>query len=204
MEPLAPIPFPPAADAAEDVALNEVDVAIALVAHGVAVRVRIAGLSAAIAEAVAGIAAARAGSAGLRLRRRALVERRDVHGSGRVPEEETAEPEPSARRQTSGAVAPPIGGSSSSRRRRPTSATPPGRPRGEARRDRVGQRRRAFAARTRRVPFGRPLASDEESSERLSKVKALAVFSSDNLSSVAYATEAILFTLLAAGQARSG
>ena len=41
-------------------------------------------------------------------------------------------------------------------------------------------------------------------SERLSKTKALAVFSSDNLSSVAYATEAILFTLLAAGTARSG
>ena len=50
-------------------------------------------------------------------------------------------------------------------------------------------------------PFGRPLASDEESEERLTKVKALAVFSSDNLSSVAYATEAIMFTLLAAGTA---
>lgn len=48
--------------------------------------------------------------------------------------------------------------------------------------------------------FGRPLSSDEEAAERLSKVKALAVFSSDNLSSVAYATEAILFTLLAAGR----
>jgi len=57
-----------------------------------------------------------------------------------------------------------------------------------------------LAARTRRVLFGRPLASDEEATERLSKTKALAVFSSDNLSSVAYATEAILFTLLAAGQ----
>ena len=66
MEPLAPIPFPPAADAAEDVVLNEVDVAIALVARGAAVRVRIAGLSSALAEAVAGIAAARAGSVGLR------------------------------------------------------------------------------------------------------------------------------------------
>ena len=50
----------------------------------------------------------------------------------------------------------------------------------------------------RRFAFGRPLASDEEGSERLSKIKALAVFSSDNLSSVAYATEAILFTLLIA------
>src|SRR4029079_8120500 len=57
-----------------------------------------------------------------------------------------------------------------------------------------------LAARTRRVLFGRPLASDEEATERLSKTKALAVFSSDNLSSVAYATEAILFTLLAAGK----
>lgn len=37
-------------------------------------------------------------------------------------------------------------------------------------------------ARARRVAFGRPLSNAEESSERLSKVKALAVFSSDNLS----------------------
>ena len=59
----------------------------------------------------------------------------------------------------------------------------------------VGQ----VAARTRRFLFGRPLASDEEAEERLSIPKALAVFSSDNLSSVAYATEAIMFTLLAAG-----
>jgi len=51
----------------------------------------------------------------------------------------------------------------------------------------------------RRALFGRPLASDEEAEERLSIPKALAVFSSDNLSSVAYATEAIMFTLLAAG-----
>ena len=51
----------------------------------------------------------------------------------------------------------------------------------------------------RRAMFGRLLASAEEIDERLSKVKALATFSSDNLSSVAYATEAIMFTLLAAG-----
>src|SRR4051794_16778507 len=56
----------------------------------------------------------------------------------------------------------------------------------------------------RHLAFGRPLANDEEASERLTKVKALAVFSSDNLSSVAYATEAILFTLLAAGTAAFG
>ncbi len=51
----------------------------------------------------------------------------------------------------------------------------------------------------RRFLFGRPLASDEELQERLPKVKALSTFSSDNLSSVAYATELIMFTLFAAG-----
>jgi hypothetical protein len=66
MEPLAPIPFPPAADAAEDVALNEVEVAIAMVRAGAAVRVRVAGIATSIAEAVAGIAAAHAGMAGVR------------------------------------------------------------------------------------------------------------------------------------------
>jgi amino acid transporter len=59
-------------------------------------------------------------------------------------------------------------------------------------------------ARLRRVAMGRPLSNDEESTERLSKVKALAVFSSDNLSSVAYATDAIMFTLLAAGTGTFG
>jgi amino acid transporter len=56
----------------------------------------------------------------------------------------------------------------------------------------------------RRTAFGRPLSNAEESSERLSKLKALAVFSSDNLSSVAYATDAILFTLLASGTTTFG
>jgi amino acid transporter len=55
--------------------------------------------------------------------------------------------------------------------------------------------------RVRRALFGRLLASDEEETERLSKVKALATFSSDNLSSVAYATELIMASLLAAGAA---
>jgi amino acid transporter len=59
---------------------------------------------------------------------------------------------------------------------------------------------RALAG-ARRVLFGRPLASDQEMEERLPKVKALSTFSSDNLSSVAYATELIMFTLLAAGTA---
>ncbi|MFI5292745.1 MAG: APC family permease, partial [Candidatus Limnocylindrales bacterium] len=59
----------------------------------------------------------------------------------------------------------------------------------------------AAAIRLRRVLFGRPLATDEEHEERLGKVKALAVFSSDNLSSVAYATESIMLTLIVAGSA---
>ncbi len=56
-------------------------------------------------------------------------------------------------------------------------------------------------ARGRRLLFGRPLSSEEEVVERLPVWKALPVFSSDLLSSVAYATEASLFTLLAAGAA---
>ena len=56
-------------------------------------------------------------------------------------------------------------------------------------------------ARSRRVLFGRPLSNEEELGERLSSKKALPVFSSDVMSSVAYATEASLFTLLAAGTA---
>ena len=61
--------------------------------------------------------------------------------------------------------------------------------------DRLGR----LLAGGRRLVFGRPLATSEEHGERLNRAQALAVFSSDNLSSVAYATEAILFTLLAAG-----
>ena len=59
--------------------------------------------------------------------------------------------------------------------------------------------RERFLANARRVVFGRPLATDQEMEERLPKVKALATFSSDNLSSVAYATEQIMFTLFAVG-----
>ena len=46
-----------------------------------------------------------------------------------------------------------------------------------------------FLARVRGVVFGRPLSSEEEITERLSKTKALAIFSSDAISSSAYATE---------------
>ena len=48
-----------------------------------------------------------------------------------------------------------------------------------------------------RCSSGRPLASEEELGERLSKKKALAIFSSDAISSSAYATEEILRVLIA-------
>jgi amino acid transporter len=51
----------------------------------------------------------------------------------------------------------------------------------------------------RHVLIGRPIASADIIHERLSKVKALAVFSSDNLSSAAYATEEMLLILILAG-----
>ena len=57
---------------------------------------------------------------------------------------------------------------------------------------------RAFAA-IRRVLIGRPLASEQEIQERLSKKKALAIFSSDAISSSAYATEEILRVLVLGG-----
>ena len=53
------------------------------------------------------------------------------------------------------------------------------------------------------VTLGRPLASEEEIGERLSKKHALAIFSSDAISSSAYATEEIIraFILLGVGTA---
>ncbi|MEO5965388.1 MAG: APC family permease, partial [Candidatus Limnocylindrales bacterium] len=47
--------------------------------------------------------------------------------------------------------------------------------------------------------LGRPLASAEEAGQRLSKKKALAIFSSDAISSSAYATEEIILAFLLAG-----
>lgn len=51
---------------------------------------------------------------------------------------------------------------------------------------------------------GRALRTEQAAHERLTKKTALAVFSSDALSSVAYSTEAILLVLLAAGSAAIG
>ena len=53
--------------------------------------------------------------------------------------------------------------------------------------------------RLRTAIFGRPLSSEEEIDERLTKKKALAIFSSDAISSSAYATEEILRVVLVAG-----
>ncbi len=50
-----------------------------------------------------------------------------------------------------------------------------------------------------RLLIGAPLATARAEHERLNKFQALAVLSSDAISSVAYATEAILITLVAAG-----
>lgn len=56
-------------------------------------------------------------------------------------------------------------------------------------------------ARVKALFIGRPLASEEELGERLSKKKALAIFSSDAISSSAYATEEILRVLVLGGVA---
>ena len=55
-----------------------------------------------------------------------------------------------------------------------------------------------------RLLIGAPIATALAEHERLTKFKALAVLSSDAISSVAYATEAILITLVAAGSGRLG
>jgi len=57
------------------------------------------------------------------------------------------------------------------------------------------------SARARGVVFGRPLASDMDIEERLDKKKALAIFSSDAISSSAYATEEILRVVILGGAA---
>lgn len=56
----------------------------------------------------------------------------------------------------------------------------------------------------RRLLIGSPLATTQLKHERLTKVKALAVFASDALSSTAYATEEILLVLILAGSGAVG
>ncbi len=56
-----------------------------------------------------------------------------------------------------------------------------------------------LSAKARAILIGRPLSIHEEITERLSKTKALAIFSSDAISSSAYATEEIVRVLVLAG-----
>lgn len=77
MDHVEPIPFPHVSDPTDedlDIALAEVDAAIALVIRGGAVRVRLIGF--ALAEAVAGLAAAHAQLAGVGFQ----IDRPDVAG----------------------------------------------------------------------------------------------------------------------------
>lgn len=61
-----------------------------------------------------------------------------------------------------------------------------------------------FYKRFKSVLIGRPIESAQEIHERLTKVKALAVFSSDAISSVAYATGEIMIVLALAGSQALG
>jgi amino acid transporter len=68
--------------------------------------------------------------------------------------------------------------------------------------ERTVLQRRGWTAALRRLRtflIGRPISSEHEEHERLTKVKALAVFSSDNISSSAYATEEMMRILVFAG-----
>jgi len=68
----------------------------------------------------------------------------------------------------------------------------------EAQAPRTAQQR--WMATVRAILFGRPLSSAADLTERLPKWKALPVFSSDVMSSVAYGTGAMMLTLAVAGQ----
>ncbi|MGZ8476321.1 MAG: APC family permease [Candidatus Limnocylindria bacterium] len=63
--------------------------------------------------------------------------------------------------------------------------------------DRPGWTRALRGLRT--LLIGRPISSEREEHERLTKTKALAIFSSDNISSSAYATEEMMRILVLAG-----
>ena len=58
-----------------------------------------------------------------------------------------------------------------------------------------------MASYLRRLIIGTPLPTAKQAHERLNKFAALAVFASDGVSSVAYATEEILLMLALAGTA---
>src|SRR5690242_18438120 len=68
----------------------------------------------------------------------------------------------------------------------------------------VSQKPQSVPGHIKRVLIGSPIPTSRAEHERLTRFKALAVLSSDVISSVAYATEAILATLVAAGSAVLG
>src|ERR1700736_5164059 len=68
----------------------------------------------------------------------------------------------------------------------------------------VTQAPQGVLGRIKRVLIGSPIPPSQAEHERLTKFKALAVLSSDVISSVAYATEAILASLIAAGSVALG
>ena len=81
----------------------------------------------------------------------------------------------------------------------------PGPDDGQGRRQRPDDHARGRPrARLKGALLGRPLANEEEIGERLSKTKALAIFSSDAISSSAYATEEIILAFVLAGVAGAG
>ena len=84
-------------------------------------------------------------------------------------------------------------------RARPRHA-PPRRVAAQLGRGRVARSRRADLA---TMLFGRKIRTDQEIHERLDNPTALAVFASDALSSVAYATEEMLTVLLLGGGGRA-
>ena len=199
------LPSPGAPTDSEERDLAEIDAAIELVRQGMAARVRLVGLRRPETVAGAGLAHAQASDVAVQRRPRSRWRGRADHRASRA----RATVEPSTPRPADGAERAAISGRRPADRRvRVDAATSPyfryagpgtvtARPAANAPTQPIGR----MAARGRRILFGRPLASDEEAEERLSDPKALAVFSSDNLTSVAYATEAIMFTLLAAGTA---
>src|SRR6266705_2544733 len=67
-----------------------------------------------------------------------------------------------------------------------------------------GRRYESLSYRAKRLLLGQPFKTAQLAHERISKRVALAVFSSDPISSTAYATEEILLVLIGAGTAAIG
>jgi len=107
-----------------------------------------------------------------------------------APPTEVGEPRPGYSQQPVRGVRP---GDRYVRVLRPSqSGRPSGGPGLFVRRPRASDADHGAIGRLRRILIGKPIATEHEHEERLTKVKALAVFSSDALSSVAYATEEIM------------